>query len=71
VRTLRRTRTRTVHPDLFLSSIRNLLDLYVAQHQCGGISTDVSGELLVVVSFDQRLMNLLRSAVIGEGIEGA
>jgi hypothetical protein len=35
----------------------------------GGVAADVSGVLPAVVDFDQRLVNLLRSAVAGEGVE--
>jgi len=37
----------------------------------GGVAADVSGDLLSIVGFDRRLVDLLRSSVAGEGVEGA
>jgi len=37
----------------------------------GGVAADVPGELVAIVGLDQRLVNLLRTPVAGEGVERA
>jgi len=37
----------------------------------GGVAADVSGDLLSIVGFDRRLVDLLRTTVEGEGLDGA
>ena len=57
-----------------LSSLAGWLGLLrrlLAGMDRGGVTADMAGEFVAIVGLDQRLVDLLRTTVAGEGVEGA